>query len=72
MMLHPHVQEKAHEELDRVLGKGHLPNFSDEAQLPYVTAIVKEVTRWRVVAPMGEIFYHLVCRVSCGFLNLVL
>lgn len=43
MVCYPEVQAKAQEEIDRVLGAGHLPNFADEPSLPYVAAVVKEV-----------------------------
>jgi len=49
---YPHVQEKAQEELDRVLG-GRLPDFNDEPDLPYISAVVKELTRWQPVAPLA-------------------
>ena len=44
MLLFPEVQKKAQEELDRVL-QGRLPEFQDEPNLPYISAIVKEVLR---------------------------
>ncbi|KAJ7693215.1 cytochrome P450 [Mycena rosella] len=47
------VQRKAQVELDAVLGPGHLPDFSDEVALPYVSAVVKEVLRWRNVTPIA-------------------
>ena len=53
MAMHPDKQRIAQEELDRVVGKHRLPDFSDYDQLPYVRAIVKEVLRWHVVSPLG-------------------
>jgi cytochrome P450 len=53
MIKHPHVQRKAQEEIDRVVGAGRLPGWDDREQLPYVDAVVKEILRWWVVAPMG-------------------
>ncbi|PYH88101.1 cytochrome P450 [Aspergillus ellipticus CBS 707.79] len=53
MALHPHIQQKAYEELDRVLGPYTLPTYSDREKLPYIDAIVKEALRWHPVAPMG-------------------
>jgi cytochrome P450 len=49
MVCHPEIQEKAQEELDRIIGKGQLPNFHDEASLPYISALVKETLRYDVV-----------------------
>jgi hypothetical protein len=48
-----HVQLKAQEELDRVVGTDRLPTFEDRHNLPYIDALVKEVTRWWAVTPMG-------------------
>ncbi|KAJ7065510.1 cytochrome P450 [Mycena amicta] len=53
MLAYPEVQRKAQAELDAVLGNGHLPTFEDQSSLPYVTALVKEVLRWRSVAPIA-------------------
>ncbi|KAG6809378.1 hypothetical protein H0H92_000479 [Tricholoma furcatifolium] len=53
ILLYPEVQVKAQEELDRVLGHSRLPDFSDRIDLPYISAIVKEVLRWSPVAPLG-------------------
>ncbi|KAJ6529371.1 cytochrome P450 [Mycena capillaripes] len=39
------IQKKAHEELDRVVGRDRLPTVEDEKNLPYCHAIVKEVER---------------------------
>ena len=60
MVLHPGVQVKAQEELDRVL-QGRLPDFHDEPNLPYISAIVKEVLRWQPVTPLGMSFIPLNC-----------
>lgn len=35
------------------VGRLRSPRFSDRPHLPYVNALVKEVTRWRVVLPLG-------------------
>lgn len=52
MTLYPAVQAKAQAELDSVIGKGQLPTFGDKESLPYLMAIVKELLRWEVVAPL--------------------
>ncbi|KAG6892796.1 hypothetical protein C0993_002898, partial [Termitomyces sp. T159_Od127] len=49
----PAVVKKAQEELDRVVGPGHLPTFDDEDSLPFITAITREALRWREVAPIA-------------------
>ena len=51
--LHPEVVRLAQQELDEVLGGERLPDFSDKPRLPYVSAIVKEVLRWRPPTPVG-------------------
>lgn len=53
MMLHPEVQEKAREELDRVTGGTRLPVAADKQKVPYTSALVSEVLRWVPVAAMA-------------------
>lgn len=45
VLLYPEVQIRAHEELDRVLGKDTLPSFEDKDRLPYINAICAEALR---------------------------
>ena len=53
MIKFPHVQRKAQEEIDRVVGTDRLPSFEDRDKLPYINALVKEALRWWPIAPMG-------------------
>ncbi|KAJ0116179.1 hypothetical protein J7T55_005125 [Diaporthe amygdali] len=53
MVLHPGVQQKAWEEIDRVVGGDRLPTLNDRENLPYVEAVLKEVFRWHPLVPMG-------------------
>ena len=53
MALHPHVMQKAQEELDRVVGNERLPEFSDWDNLPYISALLKELLRWACPGPFG-------------------
>jgi hypothetical protein len=53
MLKFPHVQRKAQEEIDRVVGTDRLPSFDDRDNLPYISAIVKETLRWWPITPMG-------------------
>jgi hypothetical protein len=57
MVLNPHVQKRAQEEIDAVIGSGRLPNLNDRAQgsLPYVEAIINEVLRWHNATPFSEL-----------------
>ena len=54
--LYPEVVRLAQQELDLVIGRGRLPHFSDKPQLPYISAIMKEVLRWRPPTPLGTAF----------------
>ena len=49
----PHIQRKAQQELDRVLGSKRVPDHDDFDALPYCRALVMEVLRWRPAVPMG-------------------
>lgn len=53
MALYPEVQKKAQTEIDAVVGPNRLPAFEDRSSLPYISAVVKELLRWHVVAPLG-------------------
>ncbi|KEP51986.1 cytochrome P450 family protein [Rhizoctonia solani 123E] len=53
MVLNPHVQARAQEELDTVLGQGVLPSVSDKKRLPYIRNLIDEVFRLYPVAPLG-------------------
>jgi cytochrome P450 len=53
LVTHPETLKAAHEELDAVIGSDRTPTFDDEARLPYIRALVKEVLRWRPVAVLG-------------------
>ncbi|KIP04732.1 hypothetical protein PHLGIDRAFT_75427 [Phlebiopsis gigantea 11061_1 CR5-6] len=53
MLLHPESMRRARQEIDTVVGRSRLPTFADEPNLPYISAMVKEVFRWRPVAPLN-------------------
>ncbi|KAL4072602.1 cytochrome P450 [Scleroderma yunnanense] len=53
MILFPDVQEKAHAELDGVIGKGIIPTFNDRERLPYLQAVIYELMRWNPIFPLG-------------------
>lgn len=55
MCMHPDVQAKAQEEIDRVVGKDRLPAFEDRRSLPYVEAVYREVMRLDPPIPLGKI-----------------
>lgn len=49
----PGFVTKAQEELDAIFGGERLPKYSDKLNLPYISAMVSEVLRWRPVAAGG-------------------
>ncbi|KAK7021808.1 hypothetical protein VNI00_017252 [Paramarasmius palmivorus] len=53
MEMYPEIQRRAQADIDRVTGGERFPTPEDEAQLPYITAIIKEVLRFAPVAPLG-------------------
>ena len=61
MVCYPEVQKKAQAELDNVLN-GRLPEHSDIASLPYLSALVKEVYRYAAVS-----FEYSLLLVNCVF-----
>jgi hypothetical protein len=55
MTLYPDVQAAAQKEIAQVVGNDRLPDISDRSHLPYVNALCKEVIRWHVAVPLGNI-----------------
>ena len=45
--------KNAQAELDRVIGNERLPGLSDEENLPYISALIKELFRWLCPIPFG-------------------
>lgn len=52
LVLHPDVQRRVHEELDRVVGPGRAVAESDTVSLPYLQAVIKEVLRMHPPGPL--------------------
>ncbi|EJU02635.1 cytochrome P450 [Dacryopinax primogenitus] len=52
MILHPFVAQTAQKTLE-ALCASRPPSFADRENLPYITAVVKELLRWRPVAALG-------------------
>ncbi|KAI0763603.1 CyP450 monooxygenase [Trametes elegans] len=48
----PDAQRKAQAELDTVVGPGRLPDYDDSDTLVYVNALIRELLRWHIVAPL--------------------
>lgn len=53
LLLHPTAQARSQAEIDSVVGRERLPDFSDRKGLPYVSAICREVLRSHVILPLG-------------------
>jgi hypothetical protein len=51
-LLRPEIQTTAQEILDVVAMRERLPTFEDRPKLPFVDAICKEITRWRLIGPL--------------------
>jgi cytochrome P450 len=50
---HPHVVVRAQAEIDEVVGAERLPSLDDIKNLPYVSAVIDEILRWRPIGPEG-------------------
>jgi len=50
---YPEVQDKIHEELDRVVGPDRLPTYDDVEKLTYLNATLCELFRFKHFAPFG-------------------
>jgi cytochrome P450 len=50
---YPETVARAQEELDRVVGRDRLPDFADEKDLVFCSAVVREIMRWRTVIAGG-------------------
>ncbi|KAI0034635.1 cytochrome P450 [Vararia minispora EC-137] len=47
MIAFPETQQRAQEEIDAFVGQARLPTFADLPHLPYMSAMVRELLRWR-------------------------
>ena len=67
MALYPEVQKKAQAEIDAVVGTSRLPDFHDRPSLPYINAVLKELSRWNLVGPLGRFFQVVIVIISASW-----
>ena len=53
MALHPDVQVKVQEEIDRVIGKDNYPTMDDSNEMPYTMAVINEIYRYHSMSAFG-------------------
>ncbi|CAL8123375.1 unnamed protein product [Orchesella dallaii] len=59
---HQQVQEKLHEEIDRVVGRNRDPSLQDKLKMPYTEALIQEILRITSLVPCGllhELLYDI-------------
>ncbi|XP_053603225.1 probable cytochrome P450 304a1 [Plodia interpunctella] len=53
LLVQPELQDRLHEEVDRVVGSGRLPNLDDRKNMPYTEATIREMMRYETLVPLG-------------------